>query len=249
MVALETRHRRRTRRRWDAGAVLAVVVASFSMGAQPAQAAASPDGDYDGDYEGDYEGDYVTTSSDLTRSLDVTAFSPECIRDVPYIRYTIVPVGFASTGPATLTFFDRSGNLVEQRVVATLSGSIVYPGVSTDGAGNATDWPGWKRADDGSWVPDPSDAFLREGLTIRVEVNPTATATVSYPAASTPCAGPAPGSPTTTVCAPGDADCSLPRTGGGPGRALIVGAGTLLAGMSLLAAARRRQFSFGSSPR
>ncbi|MGB0113431.1 MAG: LPXTG cell wall anchor domain-containing protein [Ilumatobacteraceae bacterium] len=54
-------------------------------------------------------------------------------------------------------------------------------------------------AADGSWIPDPSDAILRDGLTIQVEVNPTATATVSYPPATSACNG-----PEDAECVPGE---------------------------------------------
>lgn len=193
---------------------------------------------------------YVTTTTAAGESLDVSAFAPACVRDVPYINYTIVPIGFSSNGPATLTFSDVNGNFVEQLQVSTLSGRVVFPGASADAAGNATDWPGWMLAPDGSWVPDPSDAIIQEGLTLQVEVNPTATTTVAYPSATSGCANPAQTVPPTPSdpCVPGQNndgnpadDCTLPRTGAGPGDALIVGAAALCAGVLFLTASRRRR--------
>ena len=35
--------------------------------------------------------------------------------------------------------------------------------------------------DDGFWIRDPSDEFLREGIGLTYTVNPTATAFVTYP--------------------------------------------------------------------
>lgn len=158
----------------------------------------------DGDDTGG--GDYVTTTQPA-RGLDISGFSPACIRDVPYVNYTIVPLGFTPADQqATLVVKDRNGTVIETLEVDTFSGSFIYPGVSSDSAGNATDWPGWKRADDGSWTPDPSDAFLREGLIVEVTVNPTATTTVSYPEATSPCAGPI----DENVCPPGDDSCTPP---------------------------------------
>lgn len=203
-------------------------------------------------------GYYVTTTSPVA-SLDVSGFSPECIRDAPFIRYAIVPQGFTPTSTeATLDIKDRNGTLVETQTVDRFTGTILWPGATVDATGNATDWPGWKLADDGvSWIPDPSDAFLREGLTIEVTVDPAppATATVSYVPSTSPCANPPDGTPPTTVpdgsaptCVPGqdnDAnpadDCALPDTGGGPGDALILGAGALLGGLLFLMAAGRRR--------
>jgi hypothetical protein len=137
-------------------------------------------------------GDYVTTTLPQP-SLDVSGLSPECIRDAPFIRYTVVPRGFTPTSTqATLEIRDRNGNLVETVVVNSFSGTIAWPGASTDANGNGTNWPGWKRADDGvSFIPDPSDSVLREGLNIKATVNASsATASVSYPATTSPCANP-----------------------------------------------------------
>jgi LPXTG-motif cell wall-anchored protein len=202
-------------------------------------------------------GDYVTTTLP-ERSIDVSGFSPECVRNAPYIRYTFVPRGFVPTpSRATLSISDRSGNVVHSQVINSFSGNIVWPGASVDSSGNATDWPGWKLAGDGvSWIPDPSDTGLREGLTIKVTVDPsaTATATVAYPAATSPCASPpSAGDPTaavppatTTTCVPGS--CELPRTGSsGPASAIIIGAAALLAGVLILTATRRRHEQHGSS--
>ena len=170
-------------------------------------------------------------------SLDVSAFAPVCQNDAPFIEYEIVPVGFESTGPATLTFFDVNGNFVETVTVDSLSGRVIYPGASIGADGNATDWPGWK-FENGSWVPDASDSILRDGLSVRVEVNPTATATVSYPPASSGCDG-----PNDLECAASDPGCgTLPQTGGpGVSQILLLGGAALVAGLMITAAAGRRR--------
>jgi hypothetical protein len=56
--------------------------------------------------------------------------------------------------------------------------------------GDATDWPGWMQNAFGFWIEDPSDALWRQGLTLVVSVNPTASTSVSYPPASSACASP-----------------------------------------------------------
>lgn len=244
----------RVRRRFRAAGAL-IAFAALAIAPSAAHAQTGGDG-----------GDYVTTTTAPERSLDVSAFSPECIRDAPYINYTIVAVGFVPDSPsATLVVRDRNGAVVDTFTTTSLSGRFVYPGASVDAQGNATDWPGWTTADDGSWVPDPSDAHLREGVTVEVTVNPTATAAVSYPAAGAPCANPpidarcdpgdpacAPpceaGEPGCTPCVPGQNndgnpadDCSLPRTGTGIGTPLTIGAVLLVAGIFALSAARRNR--------
>ncbi len=181
---------RRIGRVWLAGVIVATA-AAFALPQATSATATAP-----------VDTDYVPTTTIGERSLDVSAFTPVCIGEAPFIEYNIKPIGFTSSGPATLTFIDRNGNVVETRTVSELSGRIIYPGASVDANGVPTDWPGWKQAENGEWIPDDSDAILRQGLNIRVEVNPTATAIVSYPPATAPCANP-PGvtpPPTTTIC-------------------------------------------------
>jgi LPXTG-motif cell wall-anchored protein len=111
-----------------------------------------------------------------------------------------VPVGFIAD-PVLATMAIRTAGGVELRTdtVDTLTGRMLWPGAAVDSEGVATDWPGWTLADDGvTWVTDPSDAFLRDGLSIEVTVNPTANATVSYPEATAACAGPPTDVPPTT---------------------------------------------------
>ena len=94
---------------------------------------------------------------------------------------------------AHITFIDVNGNVVGSHTAPYVpNGTVrfVYPGATVDAAGNATDWPGWKLAPNGNWIPDSSDQHLREGLTVRVEVNPTAESKVSYPPETSGCASP-----------------------------------------------------------
>jgi hypothetical protein len=72
------------------------------------------------------------------------------------------------------------------------------------------------------WVHDPSDARLRDGLTVVVEVNPTATGSVRYPDATAGCADapqvsssgptPTPTTPTPTTPTP-STDPVVPQGG------------------------------------
>ena len=86
---------------------------------------------------------------------------------------------------------------------------ILYPGTSVNPDGTIDDVPGWILTDDGFWIRDPSDEFLREGITLSYTVNPSATAFVTYPPESSACANPDGPFPPTTTTAPGTA---LPAT-------------------------------------
>lgn len=205
-------------------AAAAVVAVSFSTGASDVSA---------------YPPSTPPTTEGST--IDVSAFSPVCVNDVPYIQYSIVPVGFSSSGPATLTISDINGNVVSTLTVQSLSGQILYPGAAVDADGNGIDWPGWALVD-GVYVPDSSDEVLREGLSIEVEVNPTATATVTYPPATSACAGPEGGGGGGSG---GSDDSSssgvLPSTGSNATMiTLLLGAGLLGAGVVTSMAMRRR---------
>ena len=179
-----------------------------------------------------------------------TALASECVNHAPYISYDITPFGFTPSGGATLTFYDLDGNLVDSTHVANLTGRVLYPGAQVDGAGTATDWPGWK-FENGQWVADPTDAHLRDGLRVVVEVNPTSEGTVSYPGAASACADPAPVPPTTlppsivppTIVPPGvQAPGALPSTGSSSTVPFVLAAFGLIAvgGLTLLLGRRRR---------
>ena len=157
-----------------------------------------------------------------------------CLKDAPYIDVTFGSQSQFNGLPATVTFIDLDGNVAGTETVTYQASStirLVYPGASVDGAGNPTDWPGWMFVD-GQWVVDPSDARLRDGLTVVIEVNPTATATVSYPPATAACVA----GPRTTAPAPAG---QLPQTGSSTGVMAMVAAALLLAGGGVLYITRR----------
>lgn len=164
------------------------------------------------------------------QSLEVVILDPTCELDAPYVAFELEPVGFESTGPALLTVRDLDGNVVDTFESAGLSGSFLYPGASVDGDGNATDWPGWVEVD-GTWVEDPSDARLRDGLNVTFNVNPSVTQFVAYPEADSGCAGPE-GVQSITRAAPTQA--SLPSTGNSGVSTTLLAAGlALLLGIAL----------------
>ena len=139
-----------------------------------------------------------------------------CVEEVPTIRITFVtPAQFpelvGETG--TLTMADVDGNVVSTQPLDYLPGAtidLLYPGTEINADGSIADVPGWNLNEDGFWVRDPSDEFLRDGINLTYTVNPTATAFVTYPPESANCAnpdgpfppGPPPAVPTTTTTPP-----------------------------------------------
>jgi hypothetical protein len=121
--------------------------------------------------------------------LSIAAFSPVCLRDAPYVDVTFGDQPQFNGRSATVTFIDLDGNEVETHTTTYQAGAMVrfvYPGAEVDANGNPVDWPGW-RFDGDEWVVDPTDARLRDGLRVVVEVNPTATGMVEYPPVTPDC--------------------------------------------------------------
>ena len=89
---------------------------------------------------------------------------------------------------------DINGNVVSTQSLVYQPGTTVdllYPGTSVNPDGSIDDVPGWILTDDGFWIRDPSDEFLREGINLTYTVNPTAgPVLVTYPPESSTCANP-----------------------------------------------------------
>lgn len=191
-----------------------------------------------------------TTSTSTTEPPVITPFAfgaavTECQAEVPVILIT-----FANTFPelagdvGLLEIFALSDDSfvgdVEIIYEPNTTVEVIYPGAEVDAAGNIIDLPGWNLNANGLWVLDESDAFLREGLHLEYTVNPTATADVTYPPASSLCADPPPPGPTTTTTTiPGQTTTtllranpprSLPRTGGDNLALIWFGAGLVALG-------------------
>ena len=93
----------------------------------------------------------------------------------------------------TLTMTDVNGTVISTQPLVYQPGTTVellYPGTEVNPDGSIADVPGWILQDNGLWVLDPSDEILRQGITLTYELNPTATATITYPPESSACANP-----------------------------------------------------------
>jgi hypothetical protein len=114
----------------------------------------------------------------LVTSINVKAESI-CIKDTPYISYTVTAVNFVPQNDVTITirkFADNS--LVEVKTNQPFTGSFLYSGAVVDAQGNPIDWPGWELIND-EWVQ--VDDGLRPYLKVSFSVNPTAEVDVDYP--------------------------------------------------------------------
>lgn len=166
----------------------------------------------------------------------------ECIADVPYISFDVTltdPDEQSTTHDASLVL-SGSGNTVTiplgTLVDNHLSGSVLWPGASVDGAGNPTGWPGWA-FENGQWVEtDGNFAWTRGSISAVIQVNPEVSVPLSYPPATPNCAAEPPtalspdspsdeGDPAALAATGG----SLPYLAGGVGVGLLgLGAAAVL---------------------
>ena len=133
-------------------------------------------------------------STTTAAPIFVGAVGTTCQKDVPVIVIKMGGRADLNGHVGTLTFIDLNGKVIDVRPITYEAGGThteLYPGASVDPVtGEATDWPGWMQNAFGFWIEDPSDALWRQGLTLVVSVNPTASTTVSYPPESSACASP-----------------------------------------------------------
>lgn len=142
----------------------------------------------------DYPLTTCTTVAQPTISVELVA--PLCEHDTPYLVYRVKVTGTSAT-TVTITFRGAGG---EEFVYTNqpLSGRVLWPGAVVSG-GATIDWPGWTQNSDGSWTEGDEWSWARAPLTVYFQVNPEASASVTYPPAS-------------PLCAPG------PRVEGGGGQ-------------------------------
>ncbi|WP_020210969.1 SdrD B-like domain-containing protein [Gilvimarinus chinensis] len=123
-------------------------------------------------------------------SLSLSSF---CDNDTPWLSYQVLsngqPIG-ASSPPVSIYWYSESGRLVEFNSDLDSEGVLLWPGAKVDGIGNPVAWPGWSYVD-GRWVTVEDDR--RGELRIVAQINPSAEASSSYPAATPSCAAQPPG--------------------------------------------------------
>ncbi len=121
----------------------------------------------------------------LVRSLLVEA-NPSCIKDGPYLDYTVTPISFdPGENPVTVRWVDVDDDSVLYEFTGQpLSNMVLWPEAGVDGNGFGNLWPGWT-FEDGQWVDNGSS--LRPSVRIEIEVNPIDSVTVAYPPATPTC--------------------------------------------------------------
>jgi hypothetical protein len=178
----------------------------------------------------------------------VGAFSTQCVKDAPFVVIQFGNQPQYNGMPATVTFHLLTGQVIEVTTVTYQANStvrLIYPGATIDPVtGAGTDWPGWKQLPDGSWVTDPSDQAFRDGLVVTVEVNPSATGTISYPPETSTCANPPMTPATTAPPASGETPTtaeltSIPVTGSESTQMLFAALAALCLGAFVILAVRR----------
>lgn len=116
-------------------------------------------------------------------TLTVSAV-PQCVRHAPYVDYNATVLGVGAPAGMTITWRKTNGEVVQVLTGQPLSGRLLWPGAAVDAGGNPTAWPGWALLE-GEWVQ--INDGLRPDMEILFQVNPSAQATVSYPASTATC--------------------------------------------------------------
>lgn len=117
----------------------------------------------------------------LVQKSLVARFESVCIRDTPYLSYTITPVNFTPTSGSVATIVIRrvtDNSLVDTRTNQPFTGTFLWPGAVVDAQGNPIDWPGWEFVG-GEWIR--VEDGLRPFLKFEVSVNPVTSTTANYP--------------------------------------------------------------------
>jgi uncharacterized repeat protein (TIGR01451 family) len=123
---------------------------------------------------------------EILKEVLLGSIAPRCTRDTPFVDYTINTRGLPANSPLTITWQKLNGEVVRVLTNQPYSGSLLWPGAAVDAAGNPTAWPGWQFVD-GQWN-QISDG-LRPEMRVLFQINPTSSSVVSYPPATTACAG------------------------------------------------------------
>jgi hypothetical protein len=181
------------------------------------------------------------TTTTLPPTFQFAGATTVCIVEVPTIQIIFanaLPQLAGHTGTLTMTALNGTPVSTQSLVYQpNTTVNLLYPGTRVNADGSIADVPGWNLNSDGFWVRDPSDAFLRDGIVLTYTVNPTATATVTYPPESSACANPNGPFPPGSTTMPDE----LPPTGNSSSDAFVVALLTLVAGSSIVLTARRRR--------
>ncbi|WP_157963335.1 DUF7507 domain-containing protein, partial [Algoriphagus litoralis] len=116
-----------------------------------------------------------------------------CELDAPYIKWDLRGINLQLLGqnlgpnPVTMVWIDKNGNEIIRYENLPFEGFMLFPGAEVDENGYGTQWPGWK-FENMQWVSgDFNFAAVRDGASVRFEINPEVTSEVSYPGATEAC--------------------------------------------------------------
>ncbi|MHA7131939.1 DUF7507 domain-containing protein, partial [Algoriphagus namhaensis] len=156
-----------------------------------------------GDYQLTYRITEVGNPSNFDEAIITATVEPEllldlietfCELDAPYIRWKLIPANFAigdlapnDATPFTMIWLDKNGNEIIRYENIAAEGQMLFPGAEVDADGFGTQWPGWRLVN-GQWESgDFNFAAVRDGASVRFELNPEVTSAVAYPGATSEC--------------------------------------------------------------
>ncbi|MEP0710346.1 MAG: gliding motility-associated C-terminal domain-containing protein, partial [Algoriphagus sp.] len=139
----------------------------------------------------------VTSNEDSETAKAIVLILDEievlCVQDAPYIRWDLKGINLdlldqdLGSTPVTMVWLDKNGVEIIRYENLGFQGEMLFPGAEVDAEGFATQWPGWK-FENGQWIAGNFNfAAVRDGASVRFEINPEVSSEVAYPGATDAC--------------------------------------------------------------
>jgi choice-of-anchor A domain-containing protein len=128
------------------------------------------------------------------------AAEAKCLKNAPWLEYTVTPNYDTKGKTATIEWINGEGQVVKEDKNQPLTGRILFPGATVDGAGVGNGYPGWEYVGS-KWIPvsDLISTIRLNGAKIRVTVSPTQAIDITYPMGSATCLTSPPPTPSTPL--------------------------------------------------
>ena len=137
-----------------------------------------------------YDGKEVKSNTDSETAdaivLILDTIETYCELDAPYIKWDLRGINLQLLGkdlgdtPLTMIWIDKNGNEIIRYNDIPFEGFMLFPGADTLPGGYGSQWPGWK-FENSQWVSgDFNFAAVRDGASVRFELNPEVTSCLLY---------------------------------------------------------------------
>lgn len=128
----------------------------------------------------------LVTISVEAPNITITADS-YCSNNVPYVSYKVTAENFTTSELLTINWIDRNNTVVATQSNMSLTGNLLWPGITIDADNNRTNWPGWTFIN-GQWIQvNNGSEVMNSAFTIQFVLNTAKSVTVNYPTGTSGC--------------------------------------------------------------